>query len=66
MWTAIIYAFVWFAVMATALVVYLTGNLNSTAMVALGFISSTLIFMGLIAVLPSLMNEHHASKLRAK
>ena len=66
MWAAIIYAFVWFVVIAATLVVFVTGNLSSTALITLGFISSTLIFMGLIAVLPLWMNAHHASKLRAK
>ena len=47
-----IYAAVWIIVAITAAILVLTGNFSALAVVAFGFITFGLIFMGMMAVLP--------------
>ena len=47
-----IYALVWLLVAAAASLFYFTGNMNELTFTVLGFVFSTLLFTGLVAVLP--------------
>lgn len=47
-----IYALVWLVAAGAAGVVYFTGNLNELTATVLGFLFSTILFTGLVAVLP--------------
>ena len=58
----IIYALTWFLISAAAGAVYLTGNFDETTMTIFGFMFSTLIFAGLVAVVPFLVDDHHSWK----
>jgi hypothetical protein len=62
MWAAKIYALVWLLTAAFAGIAYFTGYINEITTVIFGFVFSTLIFMGIVAVLPFLVNEHYAPK----
>ena len=53
-----IYALIWFFVAVVAGVMYLTGYFNSVTLTVLGFIISALIFIGMIAVIPSTVGNH--------
>ena len=48
----IIYALIWLFAAAFAGFLYFTGNFNELTLTVFGFIFSTLVFMGMIAVLP--------------
>ncbi len=48
----IIYILIWFAIAAAAGVLYLTGNFNEMVLMLFGFLTTTLVFLGMIAVLP--------------
>lgn len=60
-----LYALTWLFVAAAALATFMTGSFNSVSLTVFGFVVSTLIFMGLVAVLPALTNEHYSRKIRA-
>jgi hypothetical protein len=62
MWTAKIYALVWLLMAVFVGIAYFTGYINEITTVVFGFIFSTLIFMGIVAVLPFLVNEHYTPK----
>ncbi len=62
MWAAKIYALVWLLTAAVAGITYLAGFINEITTVIFGFVFSTLIFMGMVAVLPSVVDEHYAPK----
>jgi len=47
----------WAAFLITALALFLTGNLTMPVVVALGFISFGMIFMGMMAVLPATISH---------
>ena len=48
----LIYALIWLITAASAGLLYFTGNFSELTMTVFGFIFSTLVFMGIIAVLP--------------
>jgi len=48
----IIYALIWLLTAVSAGILYLTGNFNELTLTVFGFIFSTLVFMGMIGVLP--------------
>lgn len=58
----IIYALTWFLVSAGAAGVYLTGYFSEMTLTVFGFIFSTLIFAGIVMVLPFWVDEHHSWK----
>ena len=47
-----IYALIWLLTAAAAGILFLTGNFSGTTQIVYGFILSTLVFMGMTAVLP--------------
>ena len=53
-----IYALVWLFVAAVAGVMYLTGYFNLVTLTVFGFIIAALIFIGMIAVIPSIVGNH--------
>jgi hypothetical protein len=55
-----IYGLVWFLAAATAGGAYLTGFSGEITLTIFGFVFSTLVFLGIVAVLPALMNEHYS------
>ena len=57
-----IYAFVWVFGIAAAGGLYYTGSFNEITLPILGFVSSTLLVMGFVAVLPVWMDHHFAPK----
>lgn len=57
-----IYALVWGFVLAAAGGLYYTGSFNEIMLSIFGFVSSTLLFMGFVAVLPLWMDHHFSSK----
>lgn len=48
----IVYALIWVLAAASAGLIYFTGKFSEPTMTVFGFIFSTLVFMGMIAVLP--------------
>ena len=56
------YAFIWLVVLAVPGVMYLTGSLNEIALTIIGFLLSTLTALGMVAVLPALLDSHFAPK----
>ena len=55
-----IYAGLWIAVSAVALLLALTGNMTMLVSVVFGFIAFGLIFMGMMGVLPAtVVHAHH-------
>lgn len=61
MMTAKIYGLVWFLAALMASGVYLTGFSGEITLMVFGFIFSTLMFLGIVAVLPVLMNDHYSA-----
>ena len=59
-----IYALVWFLVVASAGLVYFTGNSNELTLTVFGFIFATLAFMGIVAVLPWWVDRHFSWKYK--
>jgi hypothetical protein len=57
-----IYALIWLLVIGAAVVVGFTDNFNEVTVTVLGFIVSTLIFGGLIAVLPWWVDRQYSWK----
>jgi hypothetical protein len=57
-----IYGFVWFLAAATAAAAYLSGFSDEITLTIFGFVFSTLVFLGIVAVLPVLMNEHYSPR----
>jgi len=58
----IIYALIWLLTTASAGLLYFTGNFNELTMTVFGFIFSTLVFMGILAVLPWWVDKHYSPK----
>jgi hypothetical protein len=52
-----IYWTLWAAIAAMALIFFVTGNFTLMTLIAFGFVSFGMIFMGMISVLPS--SVHH-------
>lgn len=57
-----IYALMWVLVLAAAGGLYSTGSFNELALTIFGFLSSTLLVAGFVAVLPAWMNHHFAPR----
>ena len=57
-----IYALVWLLVIGAAGLFYFTGNLNELTATAFGFVVSTLVFAGLVAVLPWWIDRQYSWK----
>jgi fatty acid desaturase len=60
-----IYAVAWFMAAVAVGGVYLLGFLSETLLTIYGFVFSTLLFLGVIAVLPALMEERFLRSRRA-
>lgn len=57
-----LYAFTWIIFAAAILTAYTTDSLSPIKLTVFGFLGSTLFFMGLVALLPYLMDRHYESK----
>lgn len=57
-----IYGLIWLLVLAATGVSYVTGLINAMTLPILGFLISTLTFMGFAAVLPVWLNDHFSPK----
>jgi hypothetical protein len=57
-----IYALIWLLTAASAGLLYFTGNFNELTMTVFGFIFSTLVFMGMVAVLPWWVDKQYSWK----
>ena len=58
----IIYTLIWLLTAAVAGLLYFTGNFNELTLTVFGFIFSTLVFMGISAVLPWWVDKHYSPK----
>ncbi len=56
----VIYAVIWLLTLAAAGILYLTGNFNELTLTVFGFIFSTLVFMGMTAVLPWWVDKRYS------
>ena len=56
------YVLAWLLVAVTAGIFLISGYFNELTLTIYGFVISTLIFMGIVAVLPSLVDNHFAPK----
>lgn len=59
-----IYWTMWAAFLVAAMALFLTGNLTMLVVVAFGFISFGMIFMGMMAVLPATISHPSPPKER--
>ena len=57
-----IYGLVWLFVISVTVALYFVGIINEMTFPIFGFVYSTLIVMGFVAVLPVWLNEYHAPK----
>jgi hypothetical protein len=55
-----IYALVWLVVAGAASLIYFAGNFNELTLTVFGFVFSTLLFAGLVAVLPWWVDKHYS------
>jgi hypothetical protein len=64
-----IYGMLWATIAIIAMILLVTGNFTLTTLVALGFVSFGMIFMGMMCVLPSMVGQLSAppepKKIRA-
>jgi hypothetical protein len=58
----IIYALIWLLTAAAAGLLYFTGNFNGLMLTVFGFIFSTLVLMGFVAVLPWWVDKSYSWK----
>lgn len=58
-----VYALIWLLVVASAAVLYFTGNFSDIVLPIFGFISGTLFFGFFLAVLPWWVDKIHEPKL---
>lgn len=58
----ILYGLIWIIFAAAAITAYMTDSLSPTNLAIFGFLGSTLFFIGLVALLPFLVNRHHQPK----
>lgn len=56
----LIYALIWLLTAAAAGFLYFTGNFNELTLTVFGFIFSTLVFMGIVAVLPWWVDKRYS------
>ncbi len=59
-----IYIGIWVFTWAVALTVYFTGYLNAFTVIGLGIIFQALVFIGMIAVVPSMYAHKPTSKFK--
>lgn len=57
-----IYWTLWAAIALTALIIFAAGSFTMMTLVGFGFVSFGMIFMGIIAVLPSTVGHHPVPK----
>ena len=57
-----IYALVWLVIAASAALFYFTGNFTEITFTVFGFIFSTQLFAGLVAVLPWWVDKRYSWK----
>jgi hypothetical protein len=57
-----IYVLIWLLVLGAAGVSYLTGTFSEITLTIFGFVFSSLVFMGFVAVLPALLDDHFSPK----
>ena len=55
-----LYAFIWLVVVAAAGVVGFTGNFNEVTVTIFAFVVSTLVFAGVVAVLPWWIDKRYS------
>lgn len=58
-----IYALVWFSIVAISVALYLGGMFNEQALLLVGFVTATLVFMGMMVVVPLSISKKHAPKI---
>ena len=56
----VIYALIWLLTAMSAGLLYFTGNFNEMTLTVFGFIFSTLVFMGMTAVLPWWVDKRYS------
>lgn len=56
------YGLLWVLVALAAGLTVTTGYFSELGAIVFGFIFSTLLFLGIVAVLPSVVGRHHAPK----
>lgn len=61
-----IYAMIWALVLVSALGFYAAGEFTALTGIAYGFIFFGLIFMGMLAILPSTFHNEHHSKSKPR
>ena len=61
----VIYALIWILLAAAAGILFVTGYLNEMTLTVFGFLASTLIFAGFLAVLPWWMNKRFTAMSRS-
>jgi len=61
----VIYALIWILLAAAAGILFVTGYLNEMTLTVFGFLASTLIFAGFLAVLPWWMNKRFSAMSRS-
>lgn len=59
-----IYIGIWVFTWAVALTVYFTGYLNAITVIGLGIVFQALVFIGMIAVLPSMVGHKTTGELK--
>ena len=57
-----IYALIWLLVVGGIGLFYFTGNINELTVTVFGFVVSTLVFAGLVAVLPWWVDKRYSWK----
>lgn len=62
----IIYALIWLLTAASAGLLYFTGNLDELMLTVFGFIFSTLVLMGFVAVLPWWVDKQYSWKYQVR
>lgn len=57
-----IYALIWLLGLMIAGIFYLTGNLTPMVQIVFGFLTVTMVFMGVLSVLPTVLSDHTEPK----
>ncbi len=57
-----LYALIWIIFAAALLAAYVSHSLSPAKMIIFSFLGSTLFFMGLVALIPYLVDRHYESK----
>jgi len=61
-----IYIGIWLFTWAVVLTVYFTGYLSAVAVIGLGIVFQALVFIGMIAVLPTMVGPKPTGKLKSR